>query len=110
MFHHTTEYFALLIKEGKLTLGDVQARIAYHDPCDLGRNGGIFDAPREIIQAIPGVELVELTHNRMDSLCCGGGGNLQSVDAQLAGTIAAMRVEEVKQTGARYPSISLPAV
>ncbi|HOE17091.1 MAG TPA: (Fe-S)-binding protein [Syntrophorhabdaceae bacterium] len=98
---HSTEYLIRLIKEGRLTLGEMEARITYHDPCDLGRNGGVFDAPRAIIQAIEGVELVELAHNRMQSLCCGGGGNLQSVDAELAGAITAMRVEEIKATGAQ---------
>ena len=98
---HSTEYFARLIKEGRLTLGEMETKITYHDPCDLGRNGGVFEAPREIIQATPGVELVELAHNRMQSLCCGGGGNLQSVDADLAGAITAMRVEEIRQTGAK---------
>jgi len=98
---HSTEYFARLIKEGRLALGEMETKITYHDPCDLGRNGGVFDAPREIIQAIEGVELVELAHNCMQSLCCGGGGNLQSVDAGLAGAISAMRVEEIRQTGAK---------
>ncbi|MGD0276677.1 MAG: (Fe-S)-binding protein [Syntrophales bacterium] len=97
---HTTEYFALLIREGKIKLGEMQARITYHDPCDLGRNHGIFQEPREIIQAIPGVEFVELKRNRMQSLCCGGGGNLQSVDADLAAAITAMRVQDIKESGA----------
>jgi len=97
---HTTEFIADLITEGKLTPGEMQAKITYHDPCDLGRNGGIFEAPREIIKAMPGVEFVELTHNRMEALCCGGGGDLQSVDAELAGSISAMRVEEIRETGA----------
>ena len=97
---HATEYIARLIREGRIMLGEMQARITYHDPCDLGRNGGVFEAPREIIQAIPGVEFVEIEHNRMQSLCCGGGGNLQSVDADLASSITAIRVEEIKKTGA----------
>lgn len=97
---HTTEYFARLIQEGKISFGDMQAKITYHDPCDLGRNGGVFDAPREIIRAIPGVEFVEMKHNRLQAMCCGGGGNLQSVDNDLAGAITAMRVEEIKETGA----------
>jgi Fe-S oxidoreductase len=98
---HTTEYFARLIREGRIVLDGMEARITYHDPCDLGRNGGVFDAPRAIIQAIDGVELVELAHHRQQSLCCGGGGNLQSVDAELAGAITAMRVEEIKASGAQ---------
>ena len=78
----------------------MQAKITYHDPCDLGRNGGVFEAPRDIIKAIPGVEFVELKHNRLQSMCCGGGGNLQTVDADLASAITAMRIEEIKETGA----------
>jgi Fe-S oxidoreductase len=96
---HTTEYFARLIQEGKLTLREMKAKITYHDPCDLGRNGGIFEAPRDIIKAIPGVEFVELKHNRLQSMCCGGGGNLQTVDADLASTITALRLEEIKESG-----------
>ena len=53
---------------------EVKAKIAYHDPCYLGRVNGIFDEPRALLAAIPGVELVEMSHQRMNSLCCGGGG------------------------------------
>jgi dimethylglycine catabolism B len=53
---------------------EVKARIAYHDPCYLGRVNAIFDEPRSLLKAIPGVELVEMTHQRLNSLCCGGGG------------------------------------
>jgi Fe-S oxidoreductase len=97
---HTTEYMARLIKEGKIALNETDEVITYHDPCDLGRNGGVFDAPREIISSIPGVKFVELAHNKAGSLCCGGGGNLQSVDPDTASKITALRVEEIKATGA----------
>lgn len=97
---HNTEYLARLVKEGRLELNELDEVVAYHDPCDLGRNSGVYEAPREIIAAIPGVKMVELYHNRADSLCCGGGGNLQSVDAELAEQIARLRVEEIKASGA----------
>ncbi|MDD2585596.1 MAG: (Fe-S)-binding protein [Syntrophomonadaceae bacterium] len=97
---HTTEYLARLIKTGKIQFDELDEVVTYHDPCDLGRNGGIFAAPREVITSIPGVELVEMQHNRSNSLCCGGGGNLQSVDPALAGHISALRVDEIKETGA----------
>ncbi len=52
----------------------INARVAYHDPCYLGRVNGIFDEPRLLLRAIPGIELVEMSHNSTNSLCCGGGG------------------------------------
>lgn len=98
--YHTTEYLAQLIKEGKIELNEMDEVVTYHDPCDLGRNSGIYDAPREIINSIPGIKFVELSHNRESSLCCGGGGNLQSVDAGTATKISALRAEEIKASGA----------
>ncbi len=97
---HSTEYLAGLIKEGKIELNELDETVAYHDPCDLGRNGGIYEAPRDIIKSIPGVTLVELEHNRASSLCCGGGGNLQSVDPELTARITELRVAEIKASGA----------
>lgn len=97
---HTTEYLARLIRDGIIELNEVDEVVTYHDPCDLGRNSGVYDPPREIIKSIPGVQFVELAHNRNNSLCCGGGGNLQSVDADLAARIARLRVEEIKASGA----------
>lgn len=97
---HTTQYLAQLIREGKIELNELDEVVTYHDPCDLGRNSGEYDAPREIIKSIPGVEFVEMQHHHQDALCCGGGGNLQSVAPEVAGQIAHLRLEEIKATGA----------
>lgn len=97
---HTSQYLARLVKEGRLQLHDLDESVTYHDPCDLGRNSGVYEDPREIIKAIPGVRFVEMAHNRADSLCCGGGGNLQSVDQELAARISELRVREIRETGA----------
>jgi len=97
---HITEYLEQLVKGGCIELNELHEVVTYHDPCDLGRNSGIYNAPRGIITSIPGVRFVELRHNRADSLCCGGGGNLQSVDPESAAGIACLRTEEIKETGA----------
>jgi len=98
---HSTQFLLDLIRTGRLTLKEVPLTVTYHDPCDLGRASNVFDAPREIIEAIPGVELIELKRNRENCLCCGGGGNLEMIDAGLSGDIAKQKVEEVLETGAQ---------
>jgi len=72
---HYTELLGDLLKEGKLTIpGEVAKKVAFHDPCYLGRHNEVYDAPRELLQAVPGAEVVELGRNKNKSLCCGGGG------------------------------------
>ncbi|MFH1082035.1 MAG: (Fe-S)-binding protein [Pseudomonadota bacterium] len=98
---HSTQYVERLIGEGAISLGELRETVTYHDPCDLGRNGGVFDAPRAILKSIPGITLVELANNRDQSICCGGGGNLEMADSALSGTVARNKIQEVQQTGAR---------
>ena len=72
---HYTELLGALLKEGKLTIpGELAKRVTFHDPCYLGRHNEVYDAPRELLQAVPGAELVELERNKNKSLCCAGGG------------------------------------
>jgi Fe-S oxidoreductase len=72
--HYTQFLFDKLEQLKPLLKKEVKAKIAYHDPCYLGRVNGIFEEPRALLSAIPGVELVEMSHQRLNSLCCGGGG------------------------------------
>lgn len=72
---HYTEYLVERLDQLKpLLTHELKAKITYHDPCYLGRANGIFNEPRALIESIPGVEIVEMSHNHANSLCCGGGG------------------------------------
>lgn len=99
LLHHT-QFILRLIKEGRLRLGPVRLKVAYHDPCDLGRKSKIYDEPREVIKSIPGVELVELPHSREESLCCGGGGDVEIVDEDFPGRVGAEVLIEARKAGA----------
>ncbi|MDR2573194.1 MAG: (Fe-S)-binding protein [Desulfovibrio sp.] len=99
---HASEFVLDLLQQGRLTLTKAPySTVTYHDPCDLGRGGRVFDAPREILRAIPGLTLKEMGHNREHCLCCGGGGNLEMIDPELSTMMAKRKVEEAMLTGAQ---------
>jgi len=98
---HFSQYAQKLIKEKKLKFtNEIKVKVTYHDPCHLGRHSGVFEAPREVMKAIPGLELVEMGRNRMSSQCCGAGGGYKSQFNEFAVNIAAKRVKEAMETGA----------
>ena len=68
---HITEVLAPLLESGELTLGKLEQRVTYHDPCTLGRYSRIFDEPRRILSSVDGLELVEMADSREKALCCG---------------------------------------
>ncbi|MBW1997442.1 MAG: (Fe-S)-binding protein [Deltaproteobacteria bacterium] len=99
--YHSSQFIDQLIKEGRLKLKEKNTiTVTYHDPCDLGRNTGVFDEPRNVLKAIPGLTLVELPHNRQLSMCCGGGGNVEMVNPELTAAVAQMKIDEIQSTGA----------
>lgn len=98
--YHVTQYLNELMTSGQLAFNDLSLTVTYHDPCDLGRGSGEYEAARQVIRALPGVKLVELAHNRENCLCCGGGGNLEMIDPGLSADIARAKIDEVLQTGA----------
>jgi heterodisulfide reductase subunit D len=98
---HASQLIAELIKSGSLKLkNDIDVTATYHDPCDLGRNTGVYEEPREVIQAIPGLRFVELPMNRKFSVCCGGGGNVEMTDPDLSAQVAQMKLDSIKNAGA----------
>jgi Fe-S oxidoreductase len=98
---HAVEYLDQLLQQGRLRFSKrIEKKITYHDPCHLGRGAGVYDAPRNILRAIPGVELVEMPRNRRWSWCCGGGGGVPEAFPDLAKWNAEDRLREAKETGA----------
>ena len=97
---HATQYLDRLVAQGRLPLRERDMTVTYHDPCDLGRAARVFEAPRRLIQALPGIKLVEMADNRENCLCCGGGGNLEMIDQELNAEIAKRKVDQVLATGA----------
>jgi len=97
---HVTEFLIELIKDEQLQPKELPMTVTYHDPCDLGRGARVFEAPRDIIHSIPGVNLVELSDNRESCMCCGGGGNLEMIDTKLSVEIARRKIDDVMMTGA----------
>jgi len=91
---HTTELFKRLITEKKLKLKNTKMKVTYHDPCYLGRYCRLYDIPRELIQSIPGIELIEMERNRMDAWCCGAGGGVKLGKHDYAAAVGKERVEE----------------
>ncbi|NQT08574.1 (Fe-S)-binding protein, partial [Candidatus Bathyarchaeota archaeon] len=86
--HHTSQMMESLVREGGLDLGEQRGRYVWHDPCDLGRHCGVYEPPRNVLNAIPGLELVEPPLRKEHTLCCGGGGGLMVYDEVLAGKVA----------------------
>ncbi len=107
---HYSQWLAQLLAEGGITLnGGPQVRVAYHDPCYLGRHNGIYEEPRSILRAIPGVELVELPRSRERSLCCGGGGGRLWLGVeQEEERPSEIRLKEALQTGAELLVTACP--
>ncbi len=99
---HATEFLAELLAGDGLPLGPVEEVVTYHDPCDLGRKSGVYEAPREVLARIPGLELREIVANRENALCCGGGGDVEVSDPTVSTGVAGRRLAQVQATGARY--------
>ena len=107
VFHHT-EVLWELIKQGKLTMTkEVSQEITYHDSCYLGRHNGQYDAPRNILNKIPGLKYIEMENSRERGTCCGGGGAQLWYEAP-GKQINVMRLNEIKESGAKAAVSACP--
>jgi Fe-S oxidoreductase len=106
---HYTELLDRLIQEGRLKpVQKIDRIVTFHDPCYLGRYNGIYEAPRRILQSIPGLKLIEMPNNKERSLCCGGGGGGAWQDLPMEERLGVLRVQEAMFTGAEMIVTACP--
>jgi len=106
---HFTQYLADLIKEGRLKpTKELNIKVAYSDPCYLGRHNNIYDEPRQVLESIPGIELVELPEHHENSLCCGGGGGRIWMETKKGERFSDIRLEQALELGADILAVACP--
>jgi succinate dehydrogenase/fumarate reductase iron-sulfur protein len=107
---HYTQFLAEAIQQGKLKLSKtVKKKVAYHDPCFLGKRNGIYDEPRQILHSINGVELVEMKRTKQSSFCCGGGaGRVWTEEAVPEKRPSVDRVKEALELGVETIATACP--
>ena len=106
---HITQYLSELIKQGRLELtGEYAKKVTYHDPCYMGRHNNIYDEPRDILNMIPGLELIEMPDSRKDSLCCGGGGGRIWMDTPKEERFSDLRLLQANDVGADILATACP--
>lgn len=106
---HYTELLAQLVADGKLSFAQgAGKKIAYHDPCYLGRHSAIYDAPRGLLQSIPEVQAIELERNRELSLCCAGGGGRIWAEVPMGERFGELRIGDAVDRGAEMLTTSCP--
>jgi len=103
---HLTQFLVPEIRAGNLRFKEVTKKVTYHDPCRLGRVAKEYEAPRAILKAIPGLELVEMPRNRDNAPCC-GVGNYSNCDSRTK-FLQNERLKEAASTGARIVSTACP--
>ncbi len=106
---HFSQYLARLINEGRLKFTkELNKKVTYHDSCYLGRHNDVYDEPRQVLESIPGLELVEMYNLRNDSLCCGGGGGRIWEETKKGERFSDTRIEQALEAGANILAAACP--
>jgi Fe-S oxidoreductase len=106
---HMSQYLLELIEAGRLELtGEYDKKVTYHDPCYLGRHNNVYDEPRNLLNKITGLDLVEMEMSRKNSLCCGGGGGRIWMDTPQEERFSDIRLKQAKESGAQVLTTSCP--
>ena len=110
---HHSQLLATLVQEGRLTPvtppeSGVKEKVTYHDPCYLGRHNNVYIPPRDLIQRVPGVELVEMERHGPTSFCCGAGGARMWMEEKLGTKVNVNRADEAIATGASKVAVACP--
>jgi Fe-S oxidoreductase len=106
---HHSQLFARLVEEGRLRPNrEISTTLAYHDPCYLGRHNGVYRDPRRALEAVPGVETVEMPRHGERALCCGAGGARMWMEERIGKRINEERADEAASTGADTVGVACP--
>ena len=106
---HITQFLSELMQAGRLkAVREYGKKITYHDPCYLGRHNKIFDAPRDVLNRIPGVEFTELEERRENSFCCGGGGGRIWMETPKGERFSDLRLKQAVDIGAEVLVTACP--
>jgi len=106
--YHSSQFLAKLVEEGKLSpKGDFGKKVAYHDPCYLGRHSEVYDKPRDLLESA-GVENVKMEREQAFSLCCGGGGGRLWMETHPEKRFSDLRVREAHEAGAEILATACP--
>ena len=107
---HYTEFLADAIQTGRIKFTkQVKRKVAYHDPCFLGKRNDVYDAPRKILQAIPGLQLIEMKRSKQSSFCCGGGaGRVWTEEAEPEKRPNVNRLHEALDLGVDTVAVACP--